>query len=219
MPDNPPPDYEAIEIEMWRKNAKEVADEVKSGSERLKERIGLYVSRFGFSEQEVRDKIVADSMFAAYFAKEPRRMGFHEAAAAKWINCLSSVKNFKVLPKGGANAIYVTSDGNIQTGPLKNRPGKSLDFMWETGKTICYAMHKYTKEGGGNQDSQFQEMVLLLRNFQSCNDKNCILFVIADGEYYHGKKMNELRNHVRSQPPKSYALSIQELPGVLENYL
>ncbi len=157
-------------------------------------------------------------MFAAWFAKEPRRTGMHELIAAEWIKTLPTVSAFRTLPKNGADSIYVTSDGNIHMGMIKNRPGKSLDFTWKTRETTCYAMHKYTKEGGGNQDSQFKEMVDLLRHFQSCNERKCALFVIADGKYYHGKKIAELQNHTRSQTPKSYAIPIEELPAILKNY-
>lgn len=215
----PPPNYESVELAKWRENARSVPAEMCSGSDRLIKRIRLFVSRFGFPEIEVGNKIKTDSMFAAHFAKEPRRTGMHELIAAEWIESLPSVKQFKNLPKKGQDSIYVTSDGNVYRGLLGNRPGKSLDFMWKTGKTTCYAMHKYTKEGGGNQDSQFKEMVALLRNFQSCNEKKVVLFVIADGAYYKGSKLIELRNHTRAQEPRSYALPIEELPAVLDDYL
>jgi len=59
------------------------------------------------------------------------------------------------------------------------------------------------------------EMVAILRNFVSCNEKTCALFVIADGPYFIGAKMAELRNHLRTSPPLSYALPIEELPAIL----
>lgn len=215
MYDKTPPDYDAIEIEEWRKNAKLVLHELNSDSDRLSKRIHLFVARFGFSTVDVETKISSDEMFAAHFAKEPRRTGIHEKLAAEWVKSLPLVKQFKVLPKGGPEAVYITSDGNIHRGELSNRPGKSLDFKWVTGKITCYAMHKFTKEGGGNQDSQYKEMVAILRNFQSCNDTTCALFIIVDGPYYVGNKMSELRNGTRVHPPKSYALPIEELPAVL----
>lgn len=215
MSDERPPDYDAIEQAEWQKNAGLVPGELNRNSERLSERIKLFTTRFGFPSAEIINKIRTDSMFAAHFAKEPRRTGLHEKYAAAWIKDLPMVKDFHVLPKGGSGAVYITSDGNIHQGILHNRPGKSLDFAWKTGEKTCYAMHKYTKQGGGNQDSQHKEMVALMRNFQSCNDRTCVLFIIADGPYYQGTKMDDLRNHARQAPPKSYALSIGELPAML----
>ena len=215
MCDKLPPDYDAIEREEWRKNALLVSEELDTKSERLTKRILLFISRFGFTKSDVEDKINTDSMFAAHFAKEPRRTGIHEKLAADWVKSLPIVEQFRVLPKGGSGAIYITSDGNIHHGELSNRPGKSLDFVWKTGAKTCYAMHKFTKEGGGNQDSQYKEMVAILRNFQSCNDTTCALFIIVDGPYYRASKMSELRNGTRTHPPKSYVLPIEELPEVL----
>lgn len=212
----PPPDYEAIEQIAWRENARIVSSELQTNSERLLTRIHLFISRFGFTENAVKEKVRYDEMFAAHFAKEPRRTGLHERCAAEWIERLQTVINFRTLPKGGSGSIYVTGDGNIHHGVLGNRPGKSLDFTWTTGNTTCYAMHKYTKEGGGHQDSAHIEMVDLLRNFMSCNERTCVLFVIADGPYFHGAKMEDLRNHLRTSPPRSYAIPIEELPDILD---
>lgn len=219
MPANPPPDYEKYEREQWKANAAEVPHEVKSRSDRLKERIRSFIARFGFAEADVEQKVREDEMFAAHFAKEPRRTGLHEVLAATWIKALPMVEDFHSLPKSGTNAIYVTGDGNIMT--LRTgaqRPGKSLDFRWRTKGIVCYAMHKYTKEGGGNQDSQHKEMVAVLKNFMSCNEPGCALFIIVDGPYYQGKKLEELRTHTRDHLPRSYVLSIGDLPAILEAF-
>jgi len=211
----PPPDYEAIEQSAWRDSAGDVPSELASNSGRLLKRIRLFMNRFGFAEDAIKDKVRDDAMFAAHFAKEPRRTGLHERYAAQWIERLPMVTNFRTLPKNGPDSIYITRDGNIIRGSSGNRPGKSLDFMWTTGNTTCYAMHKYTKEGGGHQDSAHVEMVDVLRHFMSCNMRTCVLFVIADGPYFEGRKMAELRNYLRASPPRSYALPIDELPDVL----
>ena len=216
MPNKPPPDYESVELKQWRENADAVPEELESKSERLLTRIMAFVAKFGFKEPEVSEKVKSDVMFAAHFAKEPRRQGLHEIMAADWIKSIPGVDGFRVLPKSGSKAFYVTSDGDIDKGIRGSRPGKSLDFFWKTKGIDCYAMHKYTKEGGGNQDSQFKEMVALLGNFLKCQDTSCVLFVIADGQYYPGKKMDQLRKYTRDRAPRSYALPIEELPNILE---
>ena len=117
--------------------------------------------------------------------------------------------------------MYITSDGEIQSGDIlkHSKPSKSLDFMWLTGSTICYAMHKYTKEGGGNQDSQYKEMLALLRNFLPCEEEGIILMIIVDGPYYNSGKMRELRNNTRAHPPRSYAVHLEEVPDILDEYI
>ena len=205
-----PPDYDAIEREQWRTNFKEVSERLRTGDLYLTNRINTFVWRFGFAAAAVKEKIRRDRMFAAWFTKEPRRQGFHEQVAADWLRKCPEVQGFRVLPKSGTEALYVTSDGYIRAG---QKSGKSLDFSWRVGTTQFYASHKYTKEGGGNQDSQFMEMLTLLEHFQrGTENASTVLVVIVDGSYYTQSKMDTLRQRVRDRPPRSYAVPIQDVP-------
>lgn len=213
----PPPDYDAIEKKLWKKNAGEVNARLDDNDPDLLQRIKTFIWRFGFGEHKVREKIQADKMFASHFAKEPRRQGFHEKVAAQWIKELDAVDNFQVLPKYGKNAYYITSDGEIRS-DMDSRPSKSLDFRWDTGRTKFFAAHKYTKEGGGNQDSQFLEMKNLLLKFMVGAAEGCVLLVIVDGPYYTETRMAELRHFARTNAPKSFAGAIQDVPSILSQY-
>lgn len=208
---------------MWAKSAKEVSKEVKEPSDRLTYRVLTFISRFGFLKEDVLKKIQQDDMFAAHFAKEPRRTGLHEKMAARWIEKLSSVKNFVVLPKTGAGSIKISSDGKIACWPNSNGlPGKTLDFRWCTGDVTFYAMHKYTKEGGGNQDSQFQEMIEVMKKFLLCVEQKTVLAIIVDGNYYRDKgnsKLSKLKKLEKTNTPESYATPIEGLPEILSKYV
>ena len=217
MPKRPPPDYLALEREAWRENTTEVSNRLSSNERNLLKRISLYIWRFGYEQDAVHKKIHDDEMFAAHFAVEPRRQGFHERIAANWLEEEESVKNFTVLNKQGRDALYVNSDGEIVSG-LAHNPSKSLDFRWWTGNTTCYASHKYTLEGGGNQDSQYKEMLALLQKFHGCHDTSCILIVIVDGRYFTQKKMLELQHKTRTHGPKSFAVHIEDVPTILKEY-
>lgn len=212
----PPPDYTALEHEAWKKNASQVVARLDEDEPNLLKRIATFVRRFGFHVHEVRQKILSDPMFRAHFAIEPRRQGFHEKIASKWIRSLPDISDFRVLPKSGRNAVYITSDGEVRQG-LRKPPSKSLDFTWQADGRQFYAAHKYTLEGGGNQDSQFNEMRSLLEHFQKAHaDSNIVLFVIVDGPYYTDAKMDDLRRFARSSAPFSYAVPIEDLPDTLE---
>ena len=219
----PPPDYYSVEDRYWKLFNKEVPREAERQSKRLLKRIDLFVSRFGYPTEEVLEKVKIDPMFAAHFAKEPRRMGVHEKEAAKWIETLPWVRGFKTLPKSGKNAYKVSSDGNVmQLGTVGGElPGKTLDFKWQTGDTTFYAMHKYTREGGGNQDSQYKEMIELMKRFMHCRTEQICLLVIVDGPYYQegeARRLDELRHQQRQLEPRSYALPIEDVPNVLMGY-
>lgn len=217
------PNYDGQEREMWSQSLKEVFDEIHPLSGRLEKRVSTFIDRFGYDFDAVVNKISEDNMFAAHFAKEPRRTGFHEKLAATWIeNNIKNISNFSVLPKGGANALKVTSDGNIES-ETKNKkfPGKSLDFQWKVGIFQFYCSHKYTKEGGGNQDSQYKEVVELMKRFQQCQLNNVVLVVIVDGQYYNAsenKRLNELVKLEKDRMPKSFAIQIQDLQNVISQF-
>ncbi len=222
MWDRPPPDYEAIERKLWKQSQEDIHGEIRDKADRLLARVATFAMRFGYEEEVVLRKIEEDKMFAAHFAKEPRRTGLHQKVAGEWIRGLPDVKEFEVLPSHGSKAMKVTSDGNLETEHEgKTLPGKSLDFRWKTGTKTFYAMHKYTKEGGGNQDSQYKEMVELMRRFMLCCDEGIVLVVIVDGQYYlenRRKRLNRLKSFERPSPPRSSALTIEELPKILEEY-
>lgn len=211
-----PPDYDGIERSLWRENAEDVTTRLEEQDVYILKRIQTFIDRFGFDEEAVREKIMSDRMFSAHFAKEPRRQGLHERIAAEWLERLETIRNFETLPKSGKNAWYITSDGNLRQG-MRPAPSKSLDFTWEAGNRRIYASHKYTREGGGNQDSQFMEMKLLLEHFQKGAElDNVVLLVIVDGPYFTKNKMNDLRRLERSSPPVSRALPIEKVPVLLE---
>ena len=216
-----PPDYDAREQELSREYVLEVSALLANNDSDLLKKIDTYVNRFGYTYEQVRKKIRTDAMFAASFAKEARRTGFHEEMAAQWLTAFPSVQDLTTLPKSGVNALYVTGDGEVRRGgdiQGRGRPSKSLDFRWRTGTTTCYAMHKYTREGGGNQDSQYNEMEKILHQFYGCQDEGCILIVIVDGPYYTPQRMAALRRFTSDHAPRSYAVHIQDVPGILEGY-
>ena len=96
------------------------------------------------------------------------------------------------------------------------RPSKSIDFRWRTGAVTCYAAQKYTREGGGNQDNQFNEVQALLQNFLPRLNNHTALFVLVDGPYYTVARLNQLRGLVRLQDPRSYVASVNELVPILQ---
>ncbi|MXZ16948.1 MAG: hypothetical protein F4Y81_01795 [Rhodothermaceae bacterium] len=216
-----PPDYDAREQAAWRKNFGAVIDRLNARDDNILKTIRTYIWRFGYSESEVSNHIREDQMFAAWFAKEPRRTKFHEKIAAEWLRRIEQesdlINGFKELATGGRKAWYIASDGDLRQG--KKPPGiKSLDFKWKTGNYTIYASHKYTKEGGGNQDSQFNEVLQLLKHFQQrSNGKYDVVLAIVDGPYFTETKMEQLYTFERMRPPYSKALPIQDVPDFLAN--
>jgi len=218
----PPPDYEKLELMAWSKNADEVSDKLSKNDKNILKKIRQFHLNFGFPEDEIKGKINKDPMFAAHFAVEPRRQNIHEMIAVEWLRGIDGIDSFQKLPNSTKNSLYLTSDGDIRSGSEFRRespkPGKSLDFKWITGETTFYASHKYTKESGGNQDSQYNEMKELLGKFLRCSEP-CALIVIVDGAYYTQSRMNELNKLVRKTDPKSFACPIDGVQDIIPDYL
>ena len=216
-----PPDYDRIEQQLWRKNGDEVRDLLNNQDSGLLRRIQTFCDRFGFDETEVYKKINDDFMFACCFAKNATRMGFHEREAEKYLRMFPDlIISLRALPASGKNAKYINQTGNIVTGK-KPSEIKSLDFMWRAGNTHirCFAAHKFTREPGGSQDHQRNELIRLLQMFQNCTDTNTALFAICDGPYYDTRTLSILRQHVREEPPYSFACPVGEVPNNVEKLI
>ena len=215
-------DFEALEHERNLQNLDAVKKEISYRSERLRTRILHYSKHFGIPEQRYWEALDADPKgpLASTLAKEARRENIHEKNAAAYIAQMDLVSDFVKLKSQGPNALYLNRDGQDVTGRQLGRapkPSKSIDFQWNTRGLRCLAAQKYTKEGGGNQDSQFKELELLLRNFAQRTYNQIALFILVDGAYYTEERLNLLRGLVRLQPPKSYVTSVNDLQNLLNN--
>ena len=155
---------------------------------------------------------------AAVLAREARRQNVHENAAAEYVKQMGNVQGFQKLKLTGPNARYINGDGQVvierELGGTP-RPSEAIDFQWRSGTVTCYAAQKYTKEGGGNQDSRFDETIRLLNNFQKRPIDDTVLFVLVDGPYYNEDRLRQLRALVHSQCPRSYVLGINHLQPIL----
>ena len=213
-------DFEAIEHRQNLANRADMADEIAQRSDRLRTRILHYSEQFDVPEADFWRDLDANpnGPLAAVLAREARRQNVHEKAAADHIEQIVDVEQFRKLPSTGPNACYVNGDGQIVTRRQlagARPPSKSIDFQWRTGTVTCYAAQKYTKEGGGNQDNQFNEIQSLLRNFLQRINNNVALFVLVDGPYYDENRLNRLRALIRLQAPRSYVASVNDLLPIL----
>ena len=216
-----PPDYDKIEQILWLNYASEVRYLLENQDVQLLGRIGTFIERFGFDETEIYEKIKNDFMFACHFAKNPTKTGFHEKAAGEYLQRFPGlIRAFKSLPSTGNNTKYIDQNGNIITGK-KPKGIKALDFMWTAGDTSikCFAAHKFTRERGGAQDHQRDELMRLLELFENCNDKKTAFFAICDGSYYNEQTLLMLRENVSQEPPYSFACPVGDVPNNVEKLI
>ena len=212
--------FEAIEHQQNLNNLAEMAEEIAQRSDRLRTRILHFARQFDIPEADFWRDLNANpnGPLAAVLTREARRQNIHERAAADYVAALPHVAQFRKLPSSGPNACYVNANGQIVTGEQLGgapRPSKSIDFQWHTGAVTCYAAQKYTREGGGNQDNQFNEVQALLQNFLLRINNGVALFVLVDGPYYTEARLGHLYGLMRLQNPCSYVSSVNELLPIL----
>lgn len=214
-------DFEYLEHLICRQNLLRVEEELQDRSPRLQKRILHFSSQFGVPEHRFWDELKADptGLLASTLALEPRRQNIHEKHAAEFIRKMDHVSDFEKLPATGKNALYLNSDGQLVTRmQLGNatKPSKSLDFRWITDGIVCLAAQKHTKAGGGNQDSQFNEMAQLLGNYLRRTTNGMALFVLVDGAYYNEDRLSQLHALIRERPPRSYVASVNSLQDIMK---
>ena len=216
-----PLDFDTFEHQLNLENLREMAVEIPERSERLATRITHFSAQFDIPEGSFWRALEADpnGSLAAVLAREARRQNVHENTAAEYVRGMEHVQNFVKLPSVGKNTLYINPDGQVITKRQLGQapqPSEAIDFRWQTGDVICYAAQKYTREGGGNQGTRFDETMRLLNNFQRQQDHGLALFVLVDGPYYTAERLAQLRTLVRLGNPRSYVAGINELQPILD---
>jgi hypothetical protein len=217
-------DYKKEYEKVLLKNINNVLNELETKNMTLK--ISNWANKYQYSFNIVKNKILEDEMFRCVFAKDPAKQNLYQTLAATYISSFKNVVNFKTLPAGGKNAIYLTNGKIFKGNSLKNQSKdiKSIDFSWNTGSYDFYASHKYTAISGGAQDNQYDDVQKFLHHCRDCSIKNTIFLAICDGDYYLQKdsktgddtKINRLRRLTDNRT--SFVLSINELHDFLEQY-
>lgn len=167
-----------------QENLKNVLKDLDTDDMKIK--ISNWANKFGYSFEEIKNKIINDEIFRCIFAKDPAKQNLYQNLASKYISSLNIVENFMVLPSGGKDAIYLTNGKILKGDFLKNQSKdiKSIDFMWKCNEFTFYASHKYTEMNGGAQDNQYKDIQDFLNHVRDCNEKNTIFLAICDGDYY-----------------------------------
>lgn len=223
MQNNPDrPDYEGLERKAWQDSFHKIHDQYANKNSNLIKKIRTFSERFGFDEKVVCEKIGCDALFRAHLAADPKKQNLHEKIAAEWIGDIQEVFDFQKLLRTGRNAVFLGSNGEFidgQNAKGNDKERKSLDFKWRTDNWMVYASHKYTKQTGGNQGNQYKEIEGLLSRFLKSKAKDTVLISIADGDCYSKERMKSLNHNRRRDMPLSFAIHIEELPGILAEIL
>lgn len=209
--------YEKIIYGQRLKNVEEINLDKLNPSSDVINKLEKYSERYNFSFNDVLLEYQNSEIFRANFSKDPGKQSAHQKIAIEYIQNFELINKEKtlLLPSGGKNALYLISGQIIQGCNLTtNKKPKSIDFLIEliNGQKI-YCTHKYTKESGGSQDNQLNDVLSFLENSRNLHSKNIFVIAILDGDYYK-HKINKINSKYQSK--NCYSTNINNLLNVLE---
>lgn len=183
-------------------------------------KISKYSDKFGFEYRKVLELFKTNEIFRATFSKDPSKQSFHQSLAIDFIKTLKYVddKNTLLLPAGGKNALYIISGQLIEGKNITtNKKPKSIDFLIKLNNNkVIYCTHKYTKEAGGAQDNQLNDVILFMENSKNLISNNVFCLAILDGDYY-SKKIQDI--NLKYSTKNCKALNINELQKYIDELL
>ena len=187
------PDYKGVFRRMMAKNAAEVIPALDRREGWLWEKIANAAERYATTEDEIAAALRECAVLRFYFAKDPKRQGMHENAAAEFIAAIDGVGEFARPPQQGKNAVFIAGGKVVKTAELRalrvadrqRTYSKSVDFLWRFGGRHFYAYHKFTEaESGGAQGNQGNDVRTFLRESVKNDAPESAFVALCDGGFY-----------------------------------
>lgn len=222
-------DYDQAFKEQLSKNVEAFKADIQNGHNL--DRLINFAQRYGLDVNDVIYKAQNDDVFALGFVKDPARQNFHENFAAEYIKNLPSVTAFEQLPKGGRNAKTVISGMVVDylQAQQTHKKQKTIDFEFNIVNSDnrlikVYASHKYTKDSGGAQDNQYENLINFMEHAKDNRDKDVYFLAICDGPYFqktdaHGLSKIERLNDMFYTNNKLKAITIEDIETTISDTL
>ncbi len=179
-------DYQKIYKEKYaeavRKNYALVRKQLRDEDPSLMDKIQKRSAEYNIPIKTIIKEIQQYKTAVIPFVKSPARQNFYEKTAASMIRAMDGVCDFKELPN---DKLFICQGAVIKKEDLKQYPtAKTLDFEWAYKKYKIYAYHKYTKQGGGTQDTQYKDLQSFIKESRDTKLRKTIFVAMADGDYY-----------------------------------
>lgn len=213
-------DYDKKYREAYHENVKDAPRAAREGE--LNTKIESFCKLHGFEKERVIEEIATNEVVAALFAINPNKQNFYEKIAAQFIRGINGVEMFTELH---TNEKILMSGAVLSATQLAEQGGspnaKTIDFEWRYSDHTFYASHKYTKQSGGTQDSQYRELKMFIEEANKTTLTNTFFIAIADGEYYdqingraNTKRIDRLKEIANKT--KVFACNICELEELMK---
>ncbi len=188
-------------------SAKEALRWYKTYNDDFDKRIEGLARRLNLEKEFVFYEAINNSFLLKELCRDPKKQTIHQKLAAKWISEIPFISGFDEPINRGVNAMYVSS-GQVLCGKAAQgqKTGKSIDFIWDytfKEKTLkFYATHKFTRQTGGSQDNQFEDVCIFHEQARNCINDDVVFLSITDGDYYllkytkHTDAIKQELNHI-----------------------
>ena len=209
----------------WSDNICQAREALSSGEEWILDKIDKAALRYDMDKETILREVRESNYAIATFSKDPKKQNIYERVALKWIESISKVTDARKPPRMLLleTGMIVSARQYAQQGGQKAPNTKSIDFTWQFRGVRFFATHKYTKDSGGAQDSQYQELerfVINGRDFSGQYEgQKTVLLALGDGPYFlahDGRKLQALQEVCR-QGNHIYALQTWQLEAWLNN--
>lgn len=142
--------------------------------------------------------------------KDPSKQNIYEIEGLNWLRNYPELDGV-IKP---CNPELVLKDGLVLTRNGKKDPNtsKSVDVVFRIGETRFIGTMKYTKNSGGAQDNQFNDVCNFLHHGMGL--KNMKVIALVDGEYYTSEKIEQLKNINKD----AIVIRISDIRNLIEMY-
>lgn len=159
---------ENAKIQKRKENIEIIRNEIEKSW--VKEKILNHLKSFEglFTYEEIKEQILSNDLVASKFCKDPSKQNISEKLAEQLLKT-------KKLPASGQNCIRFSNTGELIS---TNEIGATKSADFKVGE--YYATQKYTKEDGGAQDNQRNDVI----DFLTKGSIHHKVMAILDGEYW-----------------------------------
>ncbi|NCU34325.1 hypothetical protein EOM27_03315 [Candidatus Saccharibacteria bacterium] len=195
-------DYQRVFSRVRRDNLKIVKSQIVGGvitDNDLEVKISNHVNRWEgvISKDDIVREMQTTKTVPTFLAKDPSRQNLTEGIAKEYLEQFDEIREVEILSKSGKNSWSIVDgilDKTDNFTKAEKNGHKSIDFRitLNNGK-IIFAAHKYTKDTGGAQDNQGNDLLAFVVSADQYPDDDYLFAAIGDGEYYTDGKMDGMR--------------------------
>ncbi|NWN45712.1 hypothetical protein [Candidatus Phytoplasma pruni] len=165
---------------------------------KVQNKIHNFCKKFGFNHEEVIQNISTNPFLKSFFIKDPSHQNVYKKTLFSHLQTIPFINKLQLLETDNEQPSYIVQQKVVHDSPVPTGKVKSADIYFKINGLPYdfYVYHKYTKNKGGSQDSQKNEIIKVMqtaRNLTGAINKKIKVLIVLDGNYYTNKILKELQ--------------------------